>query len=91
MLYLCCRYAFRDRMTEVVIQHLVTNEVIKIKCRDLVKKIAVYINRIAVSGIISHHDSISMCFAFVRLKFRRKYLYMNFVQTVQKTCNIKLK
>ena len=44
-----CRYAYRDRMTDVVIQHLLTDEVIRIKCRDLVKRIAIYRNRLAVS------------------------------------------
>ena len=35
-------------MTNVVVQHLVSNETMTIKCRDLVKKIAVYKNRLAV-------------------------------------------
>lgn len=42
------RYAYRERMTEVVVQNLVTEEMVHIKCRDLVKKIAVYKNRLAV-------------------------------------------
>ena len=33
-------------MTDVVIQHLLTDEVIRIKCRDLVKRITIY--RLAV-------------------------------------------
>ena len=43
------RYAFRERMTQVVVQNLLTEEMVKIRCRDLVKKIAVYRNRLAVS------------------------------------------
>ena len=46
---LCPRYAYREQMTEVVVQHLMSEETARIKCRDLVKKIAVYKSRLAVS------------------------------------------
>ena len=42
------RYAYRDRMTDVIIQHMVTEEKVRIKCRDYIKKIAVYKDKIAV-------------------------------------------
>eukprot|EP01135_Chromosphaera_perkinsii_P010267 Nk52_evm9s2085 gene=Nk52_evmTU9s2085 len=42
------RYAFRDNMTDVIIQNLVSEQRARIKCRDLVKKIAVYKDRLAV-------------------------------------------
>mmetsp|Transcript_14117 Transcript_14117/g.26452 ORF Transcript_14117/g.26452 Transcript_14117/m.26452 type:complete len:1032 (+) Transcript_14117:2964-6059(+) len=42
------RYGYRDLMTDVVIQHLKTEQIVRIKCRDLVKKIAVYRDRLAV-------------------------------------------
>ncbi|XP_018334742.1 intraflagellar transport protein 122 homolog, partial [Agrilus planipennis] len=42
------RYAFRESMTDVIIQHLLTEKKVKIKCRDLIKKIAIYKNRLAV-------------------------------------------
>lgn len=42
------RYAFRENMTDVVIQHLSTNQRARIKCRDYVKKIAVHKDRLAV-------------------------------------------
>ncbi|XP_040577415.1 intraflagellar transport protein 122 homolog [Lepeophtheirus salmonis] len=42
------RYAFRENMTDVIIQHLLTDQKVRIKCRDLVKKIAIYKNRLAV-------------------------------------------
>ncbi len=35
-------------MTEVIVQHLMSEESARIKCRDLVKKIAIYKNRLAV-------------------------------------------
>lgn len=37
-------------MTEVVVRHLMSEETARIKCHDLVKKIAVYKNRLAVSA-----------------------------------------
>lgn len=42
------RYAYRDAMTDVVVQHLVTEQRVRIKCRDYVRKIAVYKDRLAV-------------------------------------------
>ncbi|KAJ3276500.1 hypothetical protein HK104_003648, partial [Borealophlyctis nickersoniae] len=42
------RYAYRENMTDVVIQHLTTDQRARIKCRDYVKKIAVYRDRLAV-------------------------------------------
>uniref|UniRef100_A0A8D2DF58 Intraflagellar transport protein 122 homolog n=1 Tax=Sciurus vulgaris TaxID=55149 RepID=A0A8D2DF58_SCIVU len=42
------RYAYRDSMTDVVIQHLITEQKVRIKCRELVKKIAIYKSRLAI-------------------------------------------
>ncbi|KAJ3139735.1 hypothetical protein HK101_003620, partial [Irineochytrium annulatum] len=42
------RYAYRENMTDVVIQHLSTDQRARIKCRDYVKKIAVFRDRLAV-------------------------------------------
>lgn len=42
------RYAYRENMTDVIIQHLITEEKVRIKCRDLVKKLAIYKHRLAV-------------------------------------------
>lgn len=36
-------------MTDVIIQHLITEQKVRIKCRDLIKKIAIYKHRLAVS------------------------------------------
>ncbi|KAJ1472731.1 intraflagellar transport 122 [Baffinella frigidus] len=42
------RYAYRDFMTNVTIQHLTTEQKVRIKTKDHVKKIAVYRERLAV-------------------------------------------
>lgn len=42
------RYAYRENMTDIIIQHLITEQKVRIKCRDLIKKIAIYKNRLAV-------------------------------------------
>lgn len=42
------RYAFRENMCDVIIQHLVSGQKVRIKCRDLVHKIAIFRNRLAV-------------------------------------------
>lgn len=36
-------------MTDVVVQNLVSNKKVRIKCRDLIKKIAIYKDHLAVS------------------------------------------
>ncbi|CAG2056799.1 unnamed protein product [Timema podura] len=38
----------RENMTDVIIQHLLTDQKVRIKCRDLIKKIAIYKHRLAV-------------------------------------------
>ncbi|KAI3385593.1 hypothetical protein SNEBB_004232 [Seison nebaliae] len=42
------RYAYREMLTEVIVQHLLTDEKVRIKCRDLVKNVAVYQNNLAI-------------------------------------------
>lgn len=42
------RYAYRENMCDVIIQHLVSGQKVRIKCRGLVNKIAIYRNRLAV-------------------------------------------
>lgn len=42
------RYAFRENMCDIIIQHLVSGQKVRIKCRDSVNKIAIYRNRLAV-------------------------------------------
>ncbi|XP_010017856.1 PREDICTED: intraflagellar transport protein 122 homolog, partial [Nestor notabilis] len=42
------RYAYRDSMTDVIVQHLITEQKVRIKGKELVKKIAIYKNRLAI-------------------------------------------
>uniref|UniRef100_U3CK35 Intraflagellar transport protein 122 homolog n=1 Tax=Callithrix jacchus TaxID=9483 RepID=U3CK35_CALJA len=42
------RYAYRDSMTDVIVQHLITEQKVRMKCKELVKKIAIYRNRLAI-------------------------------------------
>ncbi|XP_013114597.2 intraflagellar transport protein 122 homolog [Stomoxys calcitrans] len=42
------RYAFREHMCDVIIQHLISGQKVRIKCRDLVQKIAIYREKLAV-------------------------------------------
>uniref|UniRef100_A0A183IWB8 Intraflagellar transport protein 122 homolog n=1 Tax=Soboliphyme baturini TaxID=241478 RepID=A0A183IWB8_9BILA len=43
------RYVYRENMTDVVVQHLLSDKTgPRIKCRDLVRKVAVYRNKLAV-------------------------------------------
>lgn len=42
------RYAYRDTMTDVIVQHLISEQRVRIKCKNYVKKIAVYRDRLAV-------------------------------------------
>ncbi|CAB3225162.1 unnamed protein product [Arctia plantaginis] len=41
------RYAYRENMTDVIIQHLTTGNKVRIKCHDKVQKIAIYKHRLA--------------------------------------------
>ncbi|VDM96734.1 unnamed protein product, partial [Thelazia callipaeda] len=42
------RYAYRENMTDVVVQHLENQTSVVIQCSDLVRKVAVYHNQLAV-------------------------------------------
>ncbi|XP_027848854.1 intraflagellar transport protein 122 homolog [Aphis gossypii] len=56
------KYAYRENMTDVVVQDLVTNKKVRIKCRDLVKKIAIYKDRLAVqlpSKVVVYESSLN--------------------------------
>ena len=56
MICVCNEFLFfRENMTDVIIQHLLTDQKVRIKCRDLIKKIAIYKHRLAVSVFYHHH------------------------------------
>ena len=42
------RYAYRDQLTDIIIRHLGTDARVRIRCRDFVKKLALYKERLAV-------------------------------------------
>ncbi|TYZ58414.1 hypothetical protein PybrP1_004246 [[Pythium] brassicae (nom. inval.)] len=42
------RYAYRENITDVVVQHLMTEQKVRIRTRDCVKKLSVYRDRLAV-------------------------------------------
>ena len=69
------RYAYRDHMTDVVVQHLLSNEVTRIKCRDLVKRIAIYRNRLAVRGAAVTHVILSVQYPHFQLPQHGIHVY----------------
>lgn len=42
------RYAYRENLTEIIVHHLVSDKKVRIKCKDLVKRISMYKNKLAV-------------------------------------------
>ncbi|XP_071406264.1 intraflagellar transport protein 122 homolog isoform X2 [Pithys albifrons albifrons] len=73
------RYAYRDSMTDVIVQHLITEQKVRIKGRELVKKIAIYKNRLAIQmpeKILIYelysNDSADMCYR-VKKKIVKKF------------------
>jgi len=42
------RFAFTEGMTDVIVQHLISEQKVRIKCREYVKKVALFKNRLAV-------------------------------------------
>ncbi|KAJ7417309.1 intraflagellar transport protein 122 isoform X1 [Willisornis vidua] len=73
------RYAYRDSMTDVIVQHLITEQKVRIKGRELVKKIAIYRNRLAIQmpeKILIYelysNDSADMCYR-VKKKIVKKF------------------
>eukprot|EP00753_Platysulcus_tardus_P014889 PLAT4607.1.p1 GENE.PLAT4607.1~~PLAT4607.1.p1 ORF type:complete len:1226 (-),score=654.52 PLAT4607.1:178-3855(-) len=42
------RYAYRDHMTDIIVQNLITDSKVRIRCKDYVTKIAIYKDRLAV-------------------------------------------
>ncbi|KAJ1434177.1 hypothetical protein B484DRAFT_394171 [Ochromonadaceae sp. CCMP2298] len=42
------RYAYRENLTEVIVHHLVTDKKVRIKCKDLVRNLSLYKNKLAV-------------------------------------------
>lgn len=72
------RYAFRQNMTDIIIQHMSTNQKAKIRCRDYIKKISVFKDILAVQlpGRICiyelYHDEQGSMHYRIKEKFVRK-------------------
>jgi len=73
------RYAYREAMTDVIIQHLVTEQKVRIRCKDYVKKISVYRDRLAVQipervliYEVSHEDPLDMHYKNIE-KIKRRF------------------
>lgn len=64
-------------MTDVVVQNLVNNKKVRIKCRDLVKKIAIYKKQLAVSYLFV----MSLIIYFIFLE-KIKYIYHNYDRVI---------
>lgn len=63
MISVCNEFLFfRENMTDVIIQHLLTDQKVRIKCRDLIRKIAIYKHRLAVSVLYRHHHHFDVIF-----------------------------
>ncbi|CAK0805676.1 unnamed protein product, partial [Prorocentrum cordatum] len=78
-------------MTDVIIQHLVTEQKVRIRCKDYVKKIAVYRDRLAVQlpdkvliYEVSHDDPVDMHYKNIE-KIKQKFVCSLLVVT---TCHI---
>ena len=41
------RYAYRENLTDIVVQHLLTEQTVRMKCRDMVRRVAIYKHRLA--------------------------------------------
>lgn len=70
------RYAFRDHMTDIIIHHLLTEKKVRIKCRDFVKKIAIYKNRLAVSIYIEMFTMLNIVTYYLLGSIIRKNCYL---------------
>jgi intraflagellar transport protein 122 len=42
------RYAYRENLTEIIVHHLVQDRKVRIKCKDLIRHISLYKNKLAV-------------------------------------------
>lgn len=72
------RYAYRENMTDVIVQHLMTEQKVRIKTRDCVRKLAVYQDRLAIQLSdrmiiyeLAHEDSYDMHYR-VRERIHKK-------------------
>jgi hypothetical protein len=74
--YFECRYAYRESMTEVVVNHLITNDSVRLKCNDLVKKIAIYRDRLAVSY---RNSEIQCCVHVQLLVLKARHLHRELI------------
>ena len=113
------RYAFRDNMTDVIIQHLITEQkgmfvlailtcfkwmslgvnfficfTVRIKCRDLVKKIAIYRHRLAVSIEIICSSCLLIMYSFrlslFAIEFHNYVVNLSIFASIRSNCLTRL-
>lgn len=74
-------FSLRERMTDVIVQNLITNEKILLKCRDWIRKVAVYKNRLAVNNCEHNSQRIARLYfsnnilLFLRYCYRQKWSF----------------
>ncbi len=73
------RYAYRENLTDVIVHHLVTDKKVRIKCKDLIRNLALYGNKLAVqlSDRICVYECSADDTADMHFRLRKEKVYVN--------------